>query len=431
MALGGTLLAAVLLALGLPGLRSETCSVDQAEKPQLTSLLEVMLRSWNASATPNPSILLALRLATDHNLAVEKTMVLRLKEYAVQQVVNNQTFSSGLVALYVLALQASCENPRNVTALNSNIDLVKILKEKYQEELRNIEEHGRPLSNYFQIGLDIIALCLQDAPVNVSSVLGTGGVNMGHGHQEFSVDTAAVVVLGLTCVVRRGNLTPEEVETITLTLRFLVQKILDQSQSNGEIGNIYSTGLAMQALFVSEQHCNSSQWDCNKTLAAALRAIPEGKFNNPMAASQITPSLEGRTYLNAKGLNCSADQDNLPIISTPAPPPISNLSEITVGYRIIDGLNNTFDISISVTVTNGSTFLDVMKKAQGVDPQNFRFEVQQSSWGPYVVAINGLIARNSERTYWQLLSGTTPLDQGVGDYKPSDGEHLVARFTTW
>lgn len=432
MSPGGALLATLLLALGLPGLKSEICTVDQAQQPQLTSLLQVMLRSWDAGATPNPSILLALRLATDHNLQVEKAMVLRLREDAVQRIVNNEDFSSGLVALYVLALQASCENPRNVTALNSNIDLVQILEVKYQEELSNIEEHGRPLSNDFQIGLDIIALCLQDVPVNVSAVLGTSSVNNGYWYQNvFSVDTAAVVVLGLTCVVKRGDLIPEEREAITDTLRSLVQEILDKSQSNGEIGNIYSTGLAMQALFVSEQHYNSSQWNCSKTLAAALRAISEGKFDNPMAASQITPSLEGRTYLNAKGLNCSADEDNLPIISTPAPPPISNHSEITVNFRIIDGLTHTFNISINVTVPEGSTLLDVMKKAQEIDPNNFSFEVEQTSWGPFIVSINGLTASNSERTYWQLLSGTTPLNQGAGDYKPSDGEHLVANFTTW
>ncbi|XP_078533500.1 transcobalamin-1-like [Lissotriton helveticus] len=432
MSPGGALLATLLLALGLPGLKSESCTVDQAQKPQLTGLLQVMLRSWNAAATPNPSILLALRLATDHNLQVEKAMVLSLKEAAVQRVINSEDFSSGMVALYVLALQASCENPRNVTALNCNIDLVQVLENKYKEELRNIEEHGRPLSNDFQIGLDIIALCLQDVPVNVSAVLGSGSANMGHGDQDsFSVDTAAVVVLGLTCVVERGYITPEEKEAITQTLRSLVQKILNQSQSDGEIGNLYSTGLAMQALFVSEQYYNSSQWDCSKTLAAVLKAIKEGKFDNPMAASQITPSLEGRTYLNAKGLNCSADEDNLPIVSTPAPPPISNHSEITVNYRIIDGVNHAFNISINVTVPEGCTLLDVMEKAQEMDPNNFSFEVEQTSWGPSIVSINGLAASNTERTYWQLLSGTTPLSQGAGDYKPSDGEHLVANLTTW
>ncbi|XP_078506814.1 cobalamin binding intrinsic factor-like [Lissotriton helveticus] len=422
------LLATLLLALGLPGLKSVKSGMNDAQDSQLKSLLQVMLRSWDATVTPNPSILLALRLATYHNLKVEKAMVLKLKEDAVQRIKNNKDFSSGLVALYVLALQASCQNPQQVRALNSKINLVNILKKKYQEELRNIDVNHQPLSNYYQIGLDIIALCLQDVPIKLPADLETSSTDLAHG---FSVDTAAVEVLGLTCVVKRKDITAEERKAITQTLRSLVQKILDQYQSNGEIGNIYSTGLAMQALFAAKNYYINSKWNSKKTLAAVLKAIQEGKFNNPMSASQITPSLEGRTYLNAKGLKCSADKDNLPIIPTPATPPVPIPGDITVNYRVIDSLTQAFDTSISVTVPMGSTLLDVMNQAQEIDPGHFSFVTEQTSWGPSIVSINGLAASNSERTYWQLLSGTTPLIQGAGDYKPSNGENLVAKFTNW
>ncbi|XP_069484999.1 transcobalamin-1-like [Ambystoma mexicanum] len=430
MAHPGLLVIPLLISLSLPGLHSERCQVNEDQKPLEIRLLELMIGSYNATATPNPSTLIALRLAREHNLETERSMVKRLKDDAVKRVQTSADFSSGLVALYVMALQASCEDPRNVSALNTTIDLVQLLEEKYHQELVNIDEQQQPLTNYYQLGLDIMALCLQNVTVNVSIVLDTTCADKKYGHGKgFSVDTAAVVVLGLTCVKKRGTLTSEETVAVADTLRSLVQKILQEKKSDGVIGNIYSTGLAMQALFVSGDYCNSSQWNCTQTLETALNAIPEGAFDNPMAASQVTPSLGGRTYLEVKGLDCANDQDNLPIISTPAPPPVSNLSEITVSLTVVDGVKNTFSYSINLTVPEGCYFLDVLNEAQRLQPDKFSFTVKDSLWGPYLVSINGLAAVNNE-AYWQLKNGDIPLDQGIGSYKPANGAKLVAIFTS-
>ncbi|XP_069483834.1 transcobalamin-1-like [Ambystoma mexicanum] len=431
MAHPGLLVIPLLISLGLPGLHSERCQVNGDQKPLEIRLLQLMIGSFNATATPNPSILIALRLAREHNRTIERALAEKLKEDAVKRVNTGADFSSGLVALYVMALQASCEDPRHVSALNTTIDLVQLLEEKYHQELVNIDNHQQPLTNYYQLGLDILALCLQNVIANVSVVLDTTCASLKYGHGKvFSVDTAAVVVLGLTCVKKTGTLTSEEIVAIKETLRSLVRKILRGKKSDGVIGNIYSTGLAMQALFVSGYYYTPSQWNCTQTLEAVLNAIPQGAFDNPpMAASQVTPSLGGRTYLEVKGLDCANDTDNLPIISPPTPPPVSNVSQINVSLTVVDGVTNTFNYSIYLTMPEGCLFLDVLNKAQSLEPAKFSFTVKDTLYGPYLVSINGLAAVNNE-AYWQLKNGNIPLNQGIGSYKPANGAKLVAIFTS-
>ncbi|KAK6477825.1 transcobalamin-1-like [Huso huso] len=74
-----------------------------------------MVQSENSSAasgsTPNPSILLALRLASHHDSDTERGMLARLQVDAVKRVQEGLPFSSGTVALYCLAMQASCADP--------------------------------------------------------------------------------------------------------------------------------------------------------------------------------------------------------------------------------------------------------------------------------------------------------------------------------
>ncbi|XP_029430707.1 transcobalamin-1-like [Rhinatrema bivittatum] len=425
------ILLALLLGLLSPGLEAKKCSVNENEQSSVTYLLRQMVNSYNPNDIPNPSILLALRLARDHSLTTEKEMIKQLKEDAVSRVQNNVTFSSGTVALYVLALQASCDDPQNVSALNSSVNLVQLLQKKYNDELENIQHHSSPITNYYQLGLDVLALCLQNVSVNISALLvPTCEARQYTYGSQFSVDTASVAVLGLTCVKARKDLSEAEKKKVRCSVCCLVKKILNKGASCGVIGNIYSTGLAMQALSVSDECYSRPLWNCNKTLQKVLREIPLSTFDNPMAASQITPSLEGKTYLDVRGKTCAADQDNL-TISTTVPPTTSPPANITVTYTVVDGVNNTFNNSIIITVPLGSTFLTVMQKAQASNNNTFSFTVTPSSWGPYVTSVHGLAASDSERTYWQLLSGSNPLMQGVGDYKPLDGENLVVKLSTY
>lgn len=51
--------------------------------------------------------------------------------------------TSGEVALYVLALLSSCQNPRHVCALGQTINLIQVLQEKTDEEMASLGTPAR------------------------------------------------------------------------------------------------------------------------------------------------------------------------------------------------------------------------------------------------------------------------------------------------
>uniref|UniRef100_A0A8C8VLY6 Transcobalamin 1 n=1 Tax=Pelusios castaneus TaxID=367368 RepID=A0A8C8VLY6_9SAUR len=341
------------------------------------------------------------------------------------------------VALHILAQNASCSDPRRVSANTSTIDLVQLLEWKFKEELLNIRIHGNPLTSYYQLSLDVLALCQVNGHFSpaIASTLLSPGQKKYYFDTKFSVDTAAVSVLAQICLLTTGQSLPPKVhQKIRQNVQWLVDKILAEKNSSGVIGNIYSTGLAMQALSVSSSYLEPGAWSCLKTLQRVLDEIPRGTFNNPMAASQILPSLEGNSYLNVSRLNCSMDSGKENHLPLPTPRPTSSTSRppsISVTYTVADGVNNTFNDSISVTVPQGSVFFKVMEEAQNKDPNKFSFTYTWYSWGPYITSVRGLKADNKKRTYWQLLSNGISLSKGAGDYVVSQGERLEVRFSIY
>ncbi|XP_053098642.1 transcobalamin-1-like [Hemicordylus capensis] len=414
------------------------CAVSEEQRPLVTYLLRKMIQSTSVpGALPNPSVLLALRLAWDHNLSTEQRLLKILSQDAVDRVQNRKPFSSGQVALYALAHQASCSDPRRVSAKGSVLDLVQLLGKKFEMELENIKIHGNPLTNYYQLGLCVLALCQLQGSLSPSQAadLFIPDEKKYNLAGQFSVDTAAVAVLAQICIQTTENaILPGVNKTITANVQWLLKNILEQKSSDGVIGNMYSTGEAMQALTVSNNYLTPGSWSCPLTLATVLAEIPKGTFDNPMAAAQIVPSLEGRTYLDVKTINCSKDRGNLTLITPPTIPSTSHHQSsqlITVTYTVTDSVNNTFTDSTRVSVPKGSVFLNVMEAAQAKDPKRFRFTYEQSSWGPYITSVRGLTADNNKRTYWQLLSGKTPLSKGAGEYVVSNGEKLVIKYTVY
>ncbi|XP_058870484.1 cobalamin binding intrinsic factor-like [Acipenser ruthenus] len=452
---------AVLLQLSVWLPVALQCSVSEIQTGQVIRLLNIMVQSENSStasgSTPNPSILLALRLASHHDSDTERGMLARLQVDAVKRVQEGLPFSSGTVALYCLAMQASCADPSLTPAPGLKggkkaMDLRKLLEKKTEGNSKNV-----PLTNYYQVSLDILALCMMGKPVTSHSVQSlieasdNGGFSYG---EKYSVDTASVAVLALTCVKRSIKAPDRMVLRLKIlnALKCLIKNILQETTSDGLIGNLYSTGLAMQALSVT-----STNYDCSRTIQTLLERAGSGSFENPMAASQITPSLENRNYLELNKLDCK-DFESMRATSwtmaslrpgivrgfpqytrdsryphnqkSTGRPPTAPEGVITVHYRVEDGIHYSFNDSIEVTVPVGSSLLQVMEEAAKISPAKFRFTVEQSSWGPFVTSIQVLAGNTEERTYWQFLTGSNALDQGVGDYKPYDGDYIVAKFST-
>ncbi|XP_041091314.1 transcobalamin-1-like [Polyodon spathula] len=415
------------------------CSVSENQTGQVIRLLNIMVQSENSSAAngfaPNPSILLALRLASYHDNATERGMLGRLQADAVNRVQKGLTFSSGTVALYCMAMQACCADPSLTPAPGLKggkkvLDMIKLLERKLKGEIENIDSKHVPLTNYYQVGLDILALCMMGKPVTSHSVQrliaasDNGGFSQG---KSYSVDTASIAVLALTCM--RRSVKPHVSVILSLkiqnALNRLIKNILQETKSDGLIGNIYSTGLAMQALSVA------STYNCSSTFQTVLEHVVSGSFENPMAASQVTPSLENRNYLELNKLDCKEFKKIPAVLPLPPAPPTAQQGVLTIHYTVEDGIHNIFKDHIDVKVPAGSSLLRVMEEAAKISPAKFSFTVVQSSWGPFVSSIQGLAGNTNDQTYWQFLSGSTALDQGVADYKPHDGEIIVAKFSKY
>ncbi|NXE03064.1 IF factor, partial [Chaetorhynchus papuensis] len=192
---------------------------------------------------------------------------------------------------------------------------------------------------------------------------------------------------------------------------------------NGMIGNIYSMGLALQALETSSEFYAPREWD----RAQAFGVVYNHDYQQPMAMAQVLPALVGKSYLNA-------DTHALCQVGCPRCPPCPlspSTAPITVQFSITNTLKNYFHYSTSVCVPGNSTLLRVMKVARREKPDIFCFQTEQTSWGPFVTSIHGLAGNKTQRTYWQFFSCWSPLQEGVGTYKPKNWEHIQAIFSTY
>ncbi|XP_066043505.1 cobalamin binding intrinsic factor-like isoform X2 [Chamaea fasciata] len=297
--LGLTLGMGVLLAL-VGCTATEGCVAPQDMVSQLLQRLE---GSVNFEESANPSVLLAMNLAGgDSDTATHKWLLQEIKEEVVRRAQKDMT--SGQVALHVLALLSSCQDPRRVHALEQTLDLIGVLQQKTDEEMAKLEAEGIPKTTLYSVGLDALALCLAEAA-------GAQGPSVALARQvlspesHLSVDTRAVVALVLACVYNYAELHDVR-DLLQEALWTVSNSFLDeQKERNGTIGNIDSMGLALQALEATRKFYAPREWDC----AQAFSVVYAHDYQLPMAMAQVLPALVGRSYLDAAGLDCSATKD--------------------------------------------------------------------------------------------------------------------------
>ncbi|XP_074697938.1 cobalamin binding intrinsic factor [Strix aluco] len=374
----------------------------------VSKMLRHLEDSVKTDEPPNPSVLLAMNLAGATGSITHKQLLHEIEKEAVKRAQKDMT--SGEVALYVLALISSCENPQHVQALGQNIDLLRILQEKTDEEVASLEVEGIPKTTLYSVSLDALSLCLTKAGgYQGASVILAKRVLSPDSHLD--VDTHAVAALAMACAYSHTDLRDVR-ELLWEALSTVTNGFLDeQEKGHGMIGNIYSTGLALQALQATGKFYAPREWDC----AQAFSVVYKHDYQLPIAIAQVLPALVGRSYLEAASLDCTK--------TTPT---------IEVHYSIINKLQGKhFSYTTSVRVPSGSTLLKVLQAAEAEKPKIFSFQTEQTSWGPMVVSIHGLAANSNDRTYWQFLSGGKALQEGVGTYKPHDGEHIEAIFSTY
>ncbi|XP_075358031.1 cobalamin binding intrinsic factor [Mycteria americana] len=415
----------VLLALA-GGTAARGCVAPNQLVSKMVQRLE---ESVNVEEPPNPSVLLALNLATATGSPTYKWLLQEIQEEAVKRAQKDMT--SGEVALYVLALLSSCRDPRHVEALGQTVDLLRVLQQKTDVEVARLEVEGIPKTTLYSVSLDTLGLCLTGVG-NYQKAAVLLAKQVLNPKKHLSVDTRAVAALALACTYNRTE--QQNVQELLRTALSTVTKgfLNEQEKNDGMIGNIYSMGLALQALEATAKFYAPQKWDC----AQAFSVVYSHDYRQPMAIAQVLPALVGRSYLEAASLDCTTSASVSPgPQQSPSPKldaPGVHRALITVHYAIVNELQGKhFRYATSVRVPAGSTLLEVLQVAEKEKPNIFSFRTEYTSWGPMVVSIHGLAANPDDRTYWQFLSGRDALQEGVGTYKPQDGEHIHAVFSTY
>ncbi|XP_041793548.1 transcobalamin-2 [Chelmon rostratus] len=423
----------LVIITGLLALASgKPCDTEGTNSELLLSLNKNLLRSLETQeGLPNPSVHLALRLSTHHNLVKESEHLNRLKNNLhndIQSSLSNSHPVVGLLALYTLALKSSCYDLNTVTFTVSEKSetLLTHLKNQMEREKEHIAFSHRPLTNYYQYSLGVLALCASGIRVNnhVSNKLikAVEHEHLTHGDSE-SVDTYAMAGMALQCVKDAGSQVHNAAELDT-ALSKIKQKLTASQRTDGHIGNEFSTGLAVQALIAM----GSSVAECAASMEAMRTDARSNTYHNPMAISQVLPALHQKSYLTVKSKECLNEDDTL--VLEPEDPVVVLPSETKVTVAVEVVMSSGAAALFSVEVPKGSSLLEALELLKGKNV-GFTFDKESSLWGPFLSMVNGEQARQSDRRYWHLSSDGTALTQGVSDYKIEAAQKISIKNTSY
>ncbi|KAM4577767.1 transcobalamin-2 isoform 1-T2 [Fundulus diaphanus] len=408
------------------------CDGDGSNLELIVSLNKNLLRSLESpEGLPNPSVHLALRLSHHHNLAKETEYLNRIKTELhdnIQTSLTNGQAVTGLMALYSLALKSSCYDLNTITfdVSDKKETLLTHLKRQMEQEKDHIAFSHRPLTNYYQYSLGVLALCVSGIRVNnhVSHKLIKAAENehFKHGETE-SIDTYAMAGMALQCVKDSGSYAHNAAELDT-ALNKIKQKLLASRRSDGHIGNEFSTGLAVQALLAM----GSDVGECSASMEAMRTAARSNMYHNPMAISQVLPALQRKTYLSVKTQGCLNEDDTL--VLEPVTPAVVLPSETKVNVMVEVVTASGAAAAFSVDVPKGSSLLEALQLLERKNV-GFTFQTESSLWGPFLSAVNGEQARQSDRRYWHLSSGGTALTEGIGDFKIDAAQRITIKNTSY
>ncbi|XP_072123263.1 cobalamin binding intrinsic factor-like isoform X1 [Mobula birostris] len=305
------------LFLSAFGRFTEQCSVSESEQAAVDTLMQVLQKSAeDNSVDPDPTTYLGLRSTHRHDQRVEEHFLERLKADAIRKVTQGigSDLPTGSAALYVLAFRAGCLDPSSISDGQAQINMVKILGEKLNMEYQNLASQGHPLTDFYQISLAMLALCIEKQPVQIPFVDKIYSRVMSHKDpfgEHFFIDTASMTVLALTCIHHRNDLDTMERHYTEQAIVLLLQQLLSYQEMNGTFGTIYNTGLAVQAL-AEHKKLEFSLFHCPKNLQLLVSEIYKGSFNTVRKAFPVLLALEGKSLLYVGDPSCHSHRDNLP-----------------------------------------------------------------------------------------------------------------------
>ncbi|KAM9097249.1 transcobalamin-2 isoform 1-T2 [Sarcophilus harrisii] len=419
-------LVLLLCCLGAP---AQLCQLPAASSDLVGTVTQQLL-GWMARRAPselNPSIYVGLRLSNqpprDQDELYLSSLTVHYQESFSSLAPAHLRPPMGQLALYLLAMRGGC---KDMDTRKGNL-LVTQLKGYLEEEKHRIghDHTGRPATSYYQYSLSILALCIHDKKVPghiVEKLLHAAQYDLLLPGSSFSVDTAAMASLALSCLQASG-LNPRLASGISRALEHLRNKILEEETPEGYLGNMYSTPLALQALM--EAPSPESERACLRVGDVLLKGLQEGAFQNPLPLSQLLPILHGRTYLSLRQLDCKDYRGLLDVdlITPPAQKP----KEIQFWLKVQTDPQHVV-YHHRYRILEGTTLKDVLDRAQMEDP--FTYETRNTLSGPFITSVMGVTP--GEWQYWQLLRAPDiALLQGITDYQPRDGETILLSLASW
>lgn len=426
------MLSLVIVTGLLAFVSGKPCDTEGSNRELHLTLNKNLLRSLETQeGLPNPSVHLALRLSDNHNLAKENEHLNKLKNDLhndLQSSLSNSQSVVGLLALYTLALKSSCHDLNTVTFTVSEKSekLLTHLKNQMEQEKEHIAFSHRPLTNYYQYSLGVLALCVSGIRVNnhVSNKLikAVENEHFKHGDSE-STDTYAMAGMALQCVKDSGSHVQNAAELDT-ALSKIKEKLLAARRNDGHIGNEFSTGLAVQALLAMGTHIA----DCAASMEAMRTGARGNTYHNPMAVSQILPALQKKSYLLVKSKECRNEDDSLVLEPVDPVVVLPSKTEVAVMVEVVTASGAA--ALYSVKVPKGSSLLQALELLSGKDV-GFTFEKESSLWGPFLSMVNGEQARQSDRRYWHLSSDGTALTEGINDYKIEVAQKIIIKNSSY
>ncbi|KAM6051338.1 transcobalamin-2 [Theristicus caerulescens] len=407
---------------------------------------------------PDPSVYLALRLASDHDPRGEEQYLARLRD-AIQHRYSRSLQAAGWphaaphghpqrdaaatehstsaeaewpetgrLALYLLGLRATCPPPEP----GPQRSLVTWLKYYLEEDWAGSRRHGHPLTSYYQYSLGVLALCIHHKRVREEVIrrLLVAEQHGRFGHAGGSAaDTEAVAALAFACLERERLVGARLAAELRAATRGVRRRMVEAQGQDGFFGNVYSTPWAMQ-VFIATNTCQT-QPAYGRAMAALLENLDA--FTTAATMAQVLPVLHGLSYLDIASMRCREEPGTLTPIGPEPPPemPGNKVVQLVVECpkpqcprrRLYDQL---------VPAPAGASLLDVLRVAAAQGHHNFTFDTQDTPQGPFLSRVLGLEAQQRKRSYWQLLTApNTSLQMGVADYRPRDGETLILRLSEW
>ncbi|GBM97888.1 hypothetical protein AVEN_205311-1 [Araneus ventricosus] len=285
---------------------------------------------------------------------------------------NLSSKSMGLsrLALYVNALYATCQDPRNFHGL----DLVRILRSRTDSALASAPDFSLPVV--------FIPLCMAQE-IRYSDVQKI--IEMYQNHRN-KTDMQALSLLGMSCIAaqNRSTATRQYLDSFAADFNRHFRSIAPSS-------DVYTLALALQVV----RAVSGRPEDASSLIG---KQSPDGSFGSLLGTYYALPALLGRNVFSVKDTHCGKDGP----LDNSMSYPLSEPSSPKVHYSVWMGEGDARDShTVTVTMPSNGTFFDVMQMAQSRNP-NFRFSYQDRNRGKHVYSIGGSPNDVQRELYWIL-----------------------------